>query len=378
VYDTDANYVAFSAAGAYTVDWGDGTSTSHATGTTAQKLYDYSTIPSSTLSERGYRQVLITITPQSGQNLTSFNMQVLDTTARRDSVSWLDLQINAPNITGTSLTISNSASTVFLTHLERVNISAIGNITSAFNMFNACTSLQSVLLFNTASVTNMNSMFAGCATLTSVPLFNTASVNNMGFMFLGCSEIQSIPLFNTASVTNMGNMFQGCTILQSIPLFNTESVNSMANMFQSCVALQSVPLFNTASVTNMSFMFSACTSLQSIPLFNTASVTNVSFMFQNARALKTIPEINLNSVTTSGNTNGFVSSSTISRCRAINIGATISFATQKLSRTALVEIFNNLKTVSGQTITITGNFGISSLTAADRLIATSKGWTIVE
>ncbi len=55
---------------------------------------------------------------------------------------------------------------------------------------------------------------------------------------------------------------------------------------------------------------------------------------------------------------------------------TISYTSCNLSRLALIEIFNNLVTVTSQSITITDNPGAALLTAADRLIATNKGWTI--
>jgi hypothetical protein len=49
-----------------------------------------------------------------------------------------------------------------------------------------------------------------------------------------------------------------------------------------------------------------------------------------------------------------------------------------LDRDALVQVFNDLASgVTGQTITITTNPGAASLSAADRQIATDKGWTIV-
>jgi hypothetical protein len=48
----------------------------------------------------------------------------------------------------------------------------------------------------------------------------------------------------------------------------------------------------------------------------------------------------------------------------------------RLGQAELVEIFNNLATVSGQTITISGNWGASLLTAGERAIAINKGWTI--
>jgi hypothetical protein len=58
---------------------------------------------------------------------------------------------------------------------------------------------------------------------------------------------------------------------------------------------------------------------------------------------------------------------------------TVLFANCQLSRDAIVEIFNNLATVTPpQTITITGNWGVTALSAADLLIATSKGWTVIQ
>jgi len=49
-----------------------------------------------------------------------------------------------------------------------------------------------------------------------------------------------------------------------------------------------------------------------------------------------------------------------------------------LFRDAILEIFNNLASgVSGKTLTLTGNPGLASLTADDKLIATNKGWTLV-
>ena len=48
-----------------------------------------------------------------------------------------------------------------------------------------------------------------------------------------------------------------------------------------------------------------------------------------------------------------------------------------LSRTAIIDIFNGLVSgVTSKNITVSSNPGFGSLTSADRLIATAKGWTI--
>ena len=146
-------------------------------------------------------------------------------------------------------------------------------ITSMYYMFDGCTSLTSVPLFDTSSVTIMNSMFHGCTSLISVPLFDTSSVTDMRYMFSRCSSITTIPLFNTSAVTDMRSMFQGCTSLTSVPLFDTSSVPNMECMFASCSALTSIPLFDTSSVTNMKYMFWNCTNVETgaLALYQQAS-----------------------------------------------------------------------------------------------------------
>ena len=122
-------------------------------------------------------------------------------------------------------------------------------ITNMYAMFNYCTSLTNVALFDTSSVTDMRNMFVFCYSLTSVPLFNTSSVTNMQFMFSKCSGLTSAPLFNTSSVTNMEYMFEKCSALKMVPLFNTSSVVFMTGMFEACTNVQSgaLALYQQAS-----------------------------------------------------------------------------------------------------------------------------------
>jgi hypothetical protein len=120
-------------------------------------------------------------------------------------------------------------------------------------------------------------------------------------------------------------------------------------------------------------MFTACFALSTIPQLDTSAGTSFSGMFQSCYSLTTVPQLNMSSGT---NFASIVSTTNIRRFEATGVKASISFDSCNLSRSALVEIFNNLATVTGQTITITGNPGTSLLTADDRSIATNKGWTI--
>ena len=175
----------------------------------------------------------------------------------------------------------------------------------------------------------------------------------MSLMFYNCFSLQSVPLFNTQNVTDMGSMFFGCYSLQSVPLFNTQNVTTMQQMFQNCFSLQSVPLFNTQKVTSMFNMFLGCYSLNFIPNFNTALVTNFT-AFANV-------------------------CNSLDRCTAI-FRNSVGLQNCQLSKDALVEIFTNLinrTSTTSATIDITGNWGATALTSADRLIATGKNYTII-
>jgi acetyl-CoA acetyltransferase len=48
-----------------------------------------------------------------------------------------------------------------------------------------------------------------------------------------------------------------------------------------------------------------------------------------------------------------------------------------LGQAALVQVFNDLPTITAKTINITGCSGAAALTAGERAIATGKGWTII-
>ena len=284
VFESGQNYCAFSfttSTGQYQVDWGDGTVTLHNSNTIAQKNYDYASISNSTICNRGYKQVIIKVTPVSGNLLTcNFQQRFVTTPAQNQAYSsgFLDCILSMPNATS----ITFGGTTIRHFYVERFDVKTIGNAT------------------------------------------------NMASMFYNCSSLQSVPLFNTINVTNMAYMFQGCYSLQSVPLFNTQKVTNMAYMFQNCVSLNFIPAFITTAVTTDFTTFAN----------GSASINRILMSFNR----------------------------------------TVSLQSCQLSKDALVEVFTNLinrTSTTSATIDITGNWGATALTSADRLIATNKNWKIV-
>ena len=264
VFESGQNYCAFSfttSTGQYQVDWGDGTVTLHNSNTIAQKNYDYASISNSTLCSRGYKQVIIKVTPVSGNLLgCNFQQRFVTTPAQNQAYSsgFLECILSMPNASSSGSITFGGAITIRHAFCEKVDIKTIGNATTMVNMFNSCYSLQSV------------------------------------------------PLFNTINVTNMTNMFQNCVSLNFIPAFIT-----------------------TAVTTDFTTFANGSTSINRI---------------------------------------------------LMSFNRTVSLQNCQLSKDALVEIFTNLinrTTTTSATIDITGNWGATALTSADRLIATNKNWTIV-
>jgi surface protein len=358
VFPEGNNFCAFLFRGAYTVDWGDGVVENVADNVKAEHVYDYASISNATLTSRGYKQVIVTVTPQVGQNLTTINFQQRYTGQNQAyATGWLDVTGSFPNA-GAGTSVLFGGVTVAHRYVEQVTWLTIGACTNCNAMFRECSSLQSVPLFNTASVTDMASMFNACRSLRSVPLFNTSIVTNFNSSFTNCSSLLTVPLFNTSSVISMNSMFSGCGALKFVPLFVTSIVTDMGAMFSSCVSLSHIPIFNTVSVTSFAGAFFGCASLNALPVFSTASIT-----------------------TTAGSDFGSTfaqNCNSLDRCQMV-FARTVGFASCQLGVTALVEIFTNLvdrSATTSATITITANWGAALLTAGQRDIAISKNWLI--
>jgi surface protein len=315
----DSNFISLSAAGNYTVDWGDGVVENYNSGIQCYHQYDYADFIG-TESTRGYRQAVVTVTPDGG---TLTNIDLLKKHSQPDlqlyTTNWLDIKMSGSNV---SSIVTSGYLTVYPGILEQFSFIGTNNLTSTYRLFYRCHSFKSLLELDTSSVTNMGQMFYQNHSLIEVPLFDTSSATDMSNMFAECSSLITIPLFNTSSVITMFSMFRDCYSLTTIPLIDTTGTNK-TSMFSKCIALQSIPLISGG---NVSGMFSLCASLSKGAILNTK--------------------------------------------------LTISYEKCKLSQSALVDIFNGLATVVGQTITITGNWGAANLTVGERAIATDKGWVI--
>lgn len=349
VYNGGSNFVAFQVNGAFTVDWGDGSAAENfSSGAIAQHNLNYSGVNPDTLSSRGYRQAIITITPQAGQHITSlyFDKKHDQTGLGSYRTPWLDIAVASQNLSKMYVSGTNGS----LPLMEQFRIVGSHGITSLGFVFYNCDALETVSI-DTQNVTNMAYTFAYCNSLKWID-FDTKNVTNMNGTFFGNNALHFGHDLNTVKVTNMASMYSSCACLIGIPAYATGAVTDMSSMFSYSGAVNFFPDVDTSNVENMGSMFFNNSALQAVPNMNVAKCTNFASMFSGCPSLSV------------GKMAGTINNISYSGC--------------KLSREEIVDIFNGLGIVAGKHITISNNWGLSSLTAADRLIATNKGWVIVE
>ena len=244
----DSCFCALSAAGAYTVDWGDGTTQNIATGVTAYHQYDYATLTTTSTSDAtitsfGYKQAIVTVTPQAGQQLTSLNLNVKhnQTGLQLYSSGFVDVAIASPYLVGCFIGATNTSGTQSITmqDLEIVNIVTSAVLNFSFCLY-GCYSLQSVDTMGMSSCTNATSMFQNCRSLQTVPLFNLAACTNANNMFSGCPSLQTVPLFNLGACTNATGMFQSCSSLVKATCSGTKVSITYLNCMLSATQLNAI------------------------------------------------------------------------------------------------------------------------------------------
>ena len=365
VFDQDENYAAMRmvvvGGATYQVDWGDGVVDIVASNTLVQHNYSFSNpVLAGTLTSQGYKQAIISVTPTTGTFSQCFLNPKSTTPAglQNYATGFLDINLNLPNlIAGTTLQIGGA---VRHGNLERVNITSWGAVTNLINLFNGCAKLQSCneTEWDMSAIVNIQNLFSGASSIKSLDCtnWNLSNCPNLQSAFNNCNSLGSIVFGSSTfpAATNMSGIFSNCTSLQAIDL----------------------SMWDVSNVTAINSAFNRCSALRDVNLngWNTLAVTDANNMFINCNSLQKIPPLNLTNVTPSANMASFASGCTsLVRMQASNIKVSFSVANCLLGSAALNEIYNNLATVAGQTITVTGNYGT---TGDNPSIATAKGWTV--
>ena len=346
--ESNPNFIALAALDAYTVNWGDGVIENFVGNTNAYHIYNYDNIPNSTLCSRGYKQVIVTLTPVTGNQLKVVNLSVRHFRAPQNYVKpWLDMSMSFPNATG--ITIDGSTSSMVM--LERVQIFNIGTTTSFTYFLYGMYQLQSVYLPDTSKVLYMNLMFGNCSSLKSVPYMNTSIVTTMTSMFNACYCLKTVPLYNTSNVTDMSGMFASCAALTSIPLYDTTKVTTMDYMLNGCTSLVESPAFNTPNCLSFSSFNRNNFSLLKMGALDTSKASSVSLIAYNCPSLLELPALNVAKAVTMYQM--FDGSPRIRASGITNARFTHTYNSFNLAAPAITTIMNNLLSLPTFAVTFT-------------------------
>ena len=307
--------------------------------------------------------------------------------------------------------------------LESITINSSYQFTTLANTFLSCISLKTLNWSPGVqnSLTQLSSTFLQCPLLKTINMPTSMNIcNTLANCFNLCFNLESVTFPSTMNaVTTVSDVFNGCSSLVSVTLPTSMSAcTNFTNMFNSCRKIQTIVLPATVSSAATAFQstFQFCYSLKSItfPTTQMSSLTSIQYMFNYCPNLSTINNSDkLGSLTATPLVNAF--GNTYCRLLSISfscpvtvlelrgIGPTqridvqsvrllntsagqwtgsspqINVSYTNMSTAQLVQLFNDMAAqpaVIGKTINITGATGTAGLTAANRLIITSKGWTI--
>lgn len=325
IYENQANLIAFSASfsGSVSVNWGDGTTTTYATGLFERDI-SYANAPSATTTSEGYRICRVVATPVTGGSITGWNFNILHSscsanTGNKGSSQILELAVsgsavttfiispeqafppsggipNTPSINhpdmryfrwhGVCNVTSLNVTFRYLTGLEEVYFDNASACTTTKNTFAFCTGLKIATLNNLISLTNAWNMFQGCYSLEEVNLDKLTALEGGSYMFYNCNTLQRVELIGTSALLDSTSMFDGCTSLQSVYMPNHENIGNAYYMFQGCKQLTSVTL-HLPNCYDLTGAFLFCGSLTNLQLTGTSGVTSFQDCF-NGTGIKEI------------------------------------------------------------------------------------------
>lgn len=266
----------------YSVDWGDGNTGDYGQYADAVHGYTFADIDSSTQTSEGYRQVIVTVTPQPGNQLTRFfgneTQDALGLRSQYHKKQWLDIVARLPNCDG------NYFDMPYTNTVERVIIKelSVANTTSLASLFNGRTGLRYVELpDNLVNVNRVDNMFANCLRLESIPYINTSNVTNFYRFAYYCQSLKHLPKLDWSNATTVRECFSQCRNIEYYPDFNFSSGLTNCNSFMSGNhLLRELPeLGDLSGVEETTSMFNSCFSIREIPDMYMPSLTFPPSMF---------------------------------------------------------------------------------------------------
>jgi hypothetical protein len=197
------------------------------------------------------------------------------------------------------------------------------------------------------------------------------------------SGIETIEIPATPLCTSFYFLFYECYRLRSITFLGESYplVTDIGFIFGSTPSLMSINALNLPGLTSVNIDVYALRECDFLNFGSPNIATSITFLASNLLSFRTNALLSRLSLTNSSLVGGALYN--LQSVRLLNASSPFSGASPQitvrnslLGRDALLQLFNDLPVLSGKTIDITGCIGTSSITATDRMIAISKGWSV--
>lgn len=299
-----------------TIDWGDGTSTTHTNAIFPTHTYTSSDTFTITIAVNDLKKDIGSMY-MNGNHASRAMIQ--------DVSNW------GEGIWNSFSSAFEGARNLTVSATDEPDLSATTSMKKAFRN---CFSLLGATLndWDVSTITTMEFMFSGnfysenfvnelkiiTETVNDYMIFNadisgwnTAAVTNIHGMFDQCKDFnvagtQDLSNWNTAAVKDMRDAFRDAEKFNGdISTWNTKNVTLMAGLFNGARSFNGdISKWNTTNVTNMMFMFTNAVKFNGdISNWDTAKVTNMDRMFTNAQEFNQ----NINTLGKSWNTSAVAS-----------------------------------------------------------------------
>jgi hypothetical protein len=190
---------------------------------------------------------------------------------------------------------------------------------STYNMFQGCTSLETIGTVGLYNVTKLDQMFYNCSKLTSISFDNHSTKATAQYMFYGCTLLKNINGLDGLKITNGSHMFQNCLSLEDMPQIDCSEMTNGSIMFASCGVLKHLTTTDFPVMTNGASMFSNAVSIDNLEDVTCPSATNTSYMFNGCRQLTKMIDMPPNVTDISGMYSGCTSIEEITLSNVENV-----------------------------------------------------------
>lgn len=229
---------------------------------------------------------------------------------------------------------------------------------------------------NTNKVKDFSYAFSR-SSISEFPNWNFSNAESISYLLQNCNSLKAdIVINNLSKLTGdycLSGAFQQSAITSAtLNGLNPDTVYSINQAFFDCGWLKNVSLNTTTGVPmkvkSMSETFNYCSQLKTLPLMDLTQCTR--FSITGCNSLESIPAYDMSNITSINISNLYKLAEF--HATGMKVSFNISSST-KFTREALVEILNNLATItSTQTLTM-GATNLAKLTDEDKAIATNKG-----